>query len=546
MIGVIVTSVYEAFSNSRQRFSEATFIHIPLEASERYSDRAIDLSYDQAGIQIEQLQQRYGEQGFGRGHRVALMLRNRAEFFLHWIALNGLGVSLVPINDEMSLAEQGYIIAHSEACLLVHLPELTSRVQQLQATLSSKLMLLASDQMSQLAIAPAVSADKKSSAQTECALLYTSGSTGKPKGCILSNEYFILSGHRYLELGGLCAMALGSERLITPLPLVHMNAMACSTMAMMLSGGCIVQLDRFHPKSWWQTVREARATIIHYLGVMPAILLELPETETSFSSQIKFAFGAGVNPKQHAVFERRFGFPLIEAWGMTETGNFGAIVANFEPRYLGTACFGRVPKHLEIRLLDETGADVALGEPGELLIRASGDRPKKGFFCGYLKEPKATAKAWEGGWLHTGDRVRQAETGVLHFVDRNKNIIRRSGENISALEVEAALSEDLAVKMAVVCAVADALRGDEVMACIMPKNPAQNSLPEAEQILLRLKSQLAYFKLPAYIAFCDELPLTASQKPKRAEVKLLAKSLLKEGNCYDLRHLKRRPREGLL
>src|SRR6202000_2155128 len=83
---------------------------------------------------------------------------------------------------------------------------------------------------------------------TECALLYTSGTTGKPKGCVLSNDYFLRCGRWYTQIGGLCALRPGEDRLITPLPMTHMNAMACSTLGMVMTGGCIVPLDRFHPR----------------------------------------------------------------------------------------------------------------------------------------------------------------------------------------------------------------------------------------------------------------------------------------------------------
>lgn len=539
-------SVYQCFRETAIRRPAADFLHIPLAAARHYSASCVELSYGQALAAIEALRDQYRQAGYGGGHRVALLLQNRADFLLHWLALNGLGASVVPINDEMAPDEQAYIINHSEASVLLHLPGLADKVAALAPLLGNKLAYQSTDRMHHLCD-PGSSAEgaPDPSPHSECAVLYTSGSTGKPKGCILSNEYFLLSGRRYIELGGLCQMEEGRERLITPLPLVHMNAMACSTVAMIASGGCLIQLDRFHPRSWWQSVRTSRASILHYLGVMPAMLLGMPPQEgpdgDDFSSQVKFAFGAGVNPKHHAAFEQRFGFPLVEAWGMTETGNHGAIVANREPRNVGSCCFGIPPAHLEVRLVDEAGKTVKSGEPGELLLRHTGREPRRGFFSGYLNNAQATAEAWQGGWFHTGDVVRQDAQGAMYFVDRRKNVIRRSGENISALEVEAALTENPAIAMAVVCPVPDDIRGDEVMACIVPARGTARDQQSAEDIAQRALQNLVYFKIPGYIAFADALPLTPSEKPKRGEIKALAVALLRNGDCHDVRHLKHRP-----
>jgi acyl-CoA synthetase (AMP-forming)/AMP-acid ligase II len=540
-----MNSVYDIFSASVQRYGRHDFLHIPAAASRHYADGPVDLSYGEAGEQVAGLQAHYRKAGYGAGHRIALLLQNRADFFLHWFALNSLGACVVPINDEMPPEEQAYIINHSDACLLLHLPELATQVAQLQPLLADTMLYAASDRPDRLPAAPSPARDTSPALLGECALLYTSGSTGKPKGCILSNEYYLLSGRRYVELGGLCHIEPGRDRLITPLPLVHMNAMACSTVAMLMSGGCIVQLDRFHPRSWWQSVRESRATIVHYLGVMPAMRLNLAgerqEDDHDFSGQVRFAFGAGVNPRHHAAFEARFGFPLIEAWGMTETGNHGAIIASEEPRHVGTSCFGKPPPHLEIKLIDERGAVVPAGQPGELLLRHCGADPQRGFFRGYLKNPEATAEAWADGWFHTGDVVRQDASGSMYFVDRRKNVIRRSGENISALEVEAALSEDASIGMVVVCPVPDDTRGDEVMACVIPARESGTSAETAEGIVRRALQRLAYYKVPGYVCFRDKLPLTPSEKPKRAEIKALAGAALAAGECHDLRHLKKRP-----
>ena len=537
-------TVYDCFRHSAQRYADHEFLHIPLVAARHYSDRAIDLGYARALAQIERLKALYQAAGYGGGHRIALLLQNRAEFLLHWIALNGLGVSVVPVNDDMAAEEQAYIINHSEACLLLYLPELAEKVAALRPLLGTDITYQACDRMDELGAAGPAPDGEPPALASECALLYTSGSTGKPKGCILSNEYFLLSGQRYVDLGGLCALEPGGERLATPLPLVHMNAMACSSLAMIMTGGCLIQLDRFHPRSWWQTIRDSRASIVHYLGVMPAMLLNMEPGDAAggddFSAQVKFAFGAGVNPRHHAAFEQRFGFPLIEAWGMTETGNHGAIIASEEPRHVGSCCFGRAPGHLEIRLVDEAGQEVAAGAPGELLLRHRGDNPRRGFFSGYLKNTQATDDAWEGGWFHTGDVVRRDAQGAMYFVDRRKNVIRRSGENISALEVEAALVEDPAIAMVVVCPVPDDIRGDEVMACVIAGARVARNRQSAEDIARRALGTLAYYKIPGYIGFTDSLPLTPSEKPKRAEIKALAAAMLRDGECYDVRHLKHR------
>jgi acyl-CoA synthetase (AMP-forming)/AMP-acid ligase II len=536
----IMDSVYSTFRATVEQYHDRDFLHIPARAAACYANGNIDLSYGEAGERTEALKASYCAAGFGTGHRVALILQNRPDFLLHWFALNGLGCSVVPINDEMSAEEQAYIINHSEACLLVYLPDLAHKLEPLLPLLQNTIAYQATDQMESL-LPPATAANGDApSLDSECAMLYTSGSTGKPKGCVLTNEYYLLSGRRYVELGGLCKIEPGTDRLITPLPLVHMNAMACSTLAMVMSGGCLIQLDRFHPRSWWQSVRESAATIVHYLGVMPAMLLNMEPGDDDFSGQVRFAFGAGVNPKHHAPFEERFGFPLIEAWGMTETGNHGAIIANTEPRHVGTSCFGKPPGHLQIKLVDEQGQPVAPGTPGELLVRHTGENSKRGFFSEYLKNPEATGEAWEGGWFHTGDVVRQNTDGTLCFVDRRKNVIRRSGENISALEVEAALSQNPDIAMAIVCPVPDEVRGDEVMACVITAPGVAQEKRVAEQIVTRALETLAYFKVPGYIGFYDELPLTVSEKPRRAEIKALAIGSLENGECYDLCHLKKR------
>ena len=532
-------SVYAAVCASVGEYASRPFLHIPAVCCQSYHDGPIDLSYQELGRRVAKARESYAEAGYRGRHRVALLLENRPDFFVHWFALNALGVSVVPINGEMATEEIAYLLSHSESCLGVSVSSQHAALQDAaDAGLLSLPIITVQDSPP---AAPAAGEEPTIDEHTECALLYTSGSTGKPKGCILNNEYFLHCGRWYRDLGGLCHLDPGIERLLTPLPLVHMNAMACSTMGMVMTGGCIVQLDRFHPSSWWDTVRKSSASIVHYLGVMPAMLLNAdPVGDEDFSGQVKFAFGAGVNPSHHAAFEARFGFPLIEGWAMTESGCGGAIIANREPRHIGSCCFGKAPVGLEFRLVDERGNDVAPGEQGELLVRAVGDDPWRGFFSGYLKNDEATAEALADGWLHTGDIVRVGEDGSMHFVDRRKNVIRRSGENISALEVEAVMSQSPIVDSVVVVPVPDEVRGDEVFAAVIPKPDLDATEQLAIELFQHCYDALIYYKTPGYIRFAAQLPLTASGKLQRGELKTLARKWLAQGSCYDLRDRKRR------
>ena len=144
---------------------------------------------------------------------------------------------------------------------------------------------------------------------------------------------------------------------------------------------------------------------------------------------------------------------------MTETGGGALVAASREPRHVGTRCFGK-PRSGTSRVRCRR-------RTGELLVRQSGPDPRRGFFSGYLKDEPATAEAWRDGWFHTGDCVRRGAGRQLHFVDRRKNIIRRTGENIAALEVEACLAGHPAVGQVAVIAAPDSVRDEEVLACVV-------------------------------------------------------------------------------
>lgn len=539
MTALPYTTVARAFRATAATFPEHDFLEVLPETAIAYGIAAGTWTYARALQAVDRLVALYAAAGYGHGHRAGLLLLNRPEFLLHFLALNTLGVSAVPINADFRAVELEYLIAHSEIALVVALP---SHRQALVAAAQAagRTLVLVGPEGEGLLPAEQPIREGEPDLQSECALLYTSGTTAHPKGCLLPNEYFLYAGLWYTTIGGLCVVRPGVERMLSPLPLTHMNAMAVSTSCVILSGGCLILLDRFHPKTWWASVRAARATIIHYLGIMPALLMGVPAAASDREHTVRYGFGAGVNARHHAAFENRFGFPLLEAWAMTETGSGAVVIANHEPRQVGSACFGRAAAAVECRVVDDEGQDVSADAPGELWVRHAGPDPQFGFFRGYLKDAAATAAAWADGWFHTGDLVRRDAAGDFRFVDRKKNIIRRSGENISAVEVESVLLQHGAVRSVGISAVPDAVRGDEVLAQVVVGEGVAGEVGLARELVEYVLARLAYYKAPGYIAFCATLPLTPTEKIQRGVLKTLGHALVSSGQCLDLRAMKKR------
>jgi acyl-CoA synthetase (AMP-forming)/AMP-acid ligase II len=528
-------SVYEAFEGTRRRSGTRPFLHIPAHCA----GGLVDLTYEQAGSAIERTITGYRQAGYGAGYHVALLLDNRAEFYIHWLALNAIGAGVVPIGTSLTAQEASYLLQHGDVDLVVHLPEFQTAAER--ATQGG--LAITTPQAIDAQGAPRAAPRRFAGGQpAAAAIVFTSGSTGRPKGCVLSNRYFLTFGNWYRDLGGRCSLQPDAERLITPLPLNHVNALAFSSMGMILTGGCIIQLDRFSSTEWWSTVIESRASLMHYLGVMPAMLLQMPPHPLERSHSLRFGFGGGVRGALHASFEERFGFPLIEAWAMTETGGAGTISTHAGERHVGTGCIGQPSaRYAEAEIVDDDGKPSSVGAVGELVVRATGSDPRKGFFSGYYKDRVATENAWLGGWLHSGDLARRGTDGALFFVGRRKQMIRRSGENISAAEVEAALAVDPSVKEAAVVPVPDEIREEEVFAFIVVPADVMPTSTLAGAILRAAAERLAYYKLPGYFAFVDSLPVTATQKPRYGVLAELARSLLEESgpSLHDVRQAKR-------
>lgn len=504
------TTIGAVFASAVSSHADRPFLAVPASDKRAYLPAGLELSYGEAGRRVAELSATYASAGYGLGHRVATLLENRPEYVLHKLALNGIGACCVPINPEYRAGETAYLLEHSKPDLMLVLGSREAQVREALAQSAHKPPVTLSERFPGAlpkALRPASATSP--TPETPASILYTSGTTGRPKGCILSHGYEVASGAWYASLGGLATLRKGQDRIYNPLPLYHVNSGVVSLMGAILTGNCQVQPDRFHPQLWWREIAETRATIVHYLGIIAPLLLAQPSSEEERRHVVRFGLGAGIEPQLHQPFEQRFGFPLIELWGMTEMVR--VLSDNFEPRQVGTRAFGRAVPGVDVRVVDEHDRDVPDGQPGEMLVRHSAATPRRGCFSGYLDDPAATEAGWRGGWFHTGDVVSRGIDGMLHFVDRKKNIIRRSGENIAAAEIEAALLTHPDVQQVAVMAVKDELREEEVLACVVLKR--QMSRREAAEALFQhCFERLAYYKAPGWIHIVDSLPTTGTQK----------------------------------
>ncbi len=532
-------TVYQAVAAAAQRWPDRPLFNVLAETADAYGIEPGELTYGRVLSEVERLRKLYAAAGYRAGDRVMVLVENRPVFFLHWFALNSLGLWVVPVNPDLQASELAYLAGHAEPILAIAIASRVDDLAQAGRDAGVQFPVIRPEMAPPQSVGGGADCDTEDlDLHTPAAMLYTSGTTGRPKGCVLANSYFLHIGRWYADAGGVCALSEAGERMITPLPLFHMNAMACSLMGMVTVGGCLTVLDRFHPRTWWDSVRASRATCLHYLGVMPSILMKAEPSSQDREHTVRFGFGAGIDAKLQIPFEQRFGFPLVEGWAMTETGAGAVITANREPRKRGQNCIGRPEPEVEVRIAADEGQDVAPSEPGELLVRRAGDDPRYGFFSAYFKDQQATDEAWSGGWFHTGDIVRRDEDGDYFFVDRKKNVIRRSGENIAAVEVESVLLQHPDIKAAAVAAVPDAIRGDEVFACLVIDG--DRSQERARAIVSWCLERMAYYKAPGYIAFVDQLPLTSTQKIQRGELKKLTNHLLQDPATVNTCAMKKR------
>ncbi|MEM7547727.1 MAG: AMP-binding protein [Pseudomonadota bacterium] len=526
-------TIGEVFGEAAARWPDAPFLIAP----QQEGGNPVLMTYGDTKAAVDACAARLANAGYGHGHRVALLMGNRPEFFILKLAFAALGISCVPVNPDYRPAELAYLLEDSGADLAVaedHRADLM-RAGIAEAATNPPMVLF--EEMAQiLAALRPVPIEGPPVPETESSLIYTSGTTGRPKGCIISHEAELMYGASYLLIPPPLRLRTGEDRVLNPLPLFHVNAGIITFFGVMLAGAAQVVPERFSMTTWWRDIRDTGSTIFHYLGVIISVIMADKTARKADIGNLRAALGAGVEPALHGPFEDRFGIPLIECWGMSEMCRVLFIAE--EPRMIDTRAIGRARTDLECRIVDHHDREVPRGTPGELCIRHSAKTPRRGFFSGYLNKPEATAEAWRGGWFHTGDTMMMDDSGMIFFIDRAKNIIRRAGENIAAAEVENCLFEDPRVTAVACVAAPDDIREEEVLACIVLDDQTEPSEAMARALFDHAFARMAYFKPPGWIRFLDALPVTGTQKVIKH--KIFADGEDPREGAFDFRHLKKR------
>ena len=334
-----------------------------------------------------------------------------------------------------------------------------------------------------------------------CLLLYTSGTTGRSKAAMISHRFVLAHAQLFIE-----GLELRSDDVLyCPYPMFHLDATVMTMAPALLLRGVAAIGERFSVSRYWSELRALKATVFDFMGATLTMLWKQAPAVHDRDHRARLGWGVPL-PSFAPEFEQRFGCRLVEMYGSTEAGGV-AYTPLHAPRRPGSC--GKPSTAFRVRLADGHGREVAVGEPGELLIRP--EQPSL-LMQGYYGMPEATLSAFKDLWFHTGDVLRQDEDGYLYFVGRSKDMVRRRGENISSAEVEMGLESHPGVLECAVFGVPSDLSEEEVMACVVRRGAAPITAPD---LAAHCASVMARFMVPRYIRFMDSLPKTPTDKVEK-------------------------------
>lgn len=457
--------------------------------------------------------------GVARGDRVGLFMTSGCDFVRAWFGLGKIGATSVLFNSESRASFLQHQVNHSGVrTLVVHASLLAELIALAQSLPLLADIVVVGDPPDVLPAQWKVSswADFKNSprwtgadpdASEIACIMYTSGTSGPSKGVMMPHAHCTLYG-----IGALRSLDIGdNDRYYITLPLFHANGMFMQLGATLLAGISAVIRPKFSASRWLHDIRSYNCTLTNLLGATAAFIISQPELESDGRHCLRAVLSApNIRPHEDA-FRRRFKVrDVISGFGMTECNlPVWGKVGSSAPGAAGWVH----EDHFEVRIVDgATDAALAHGMTGEIVVR-----PKVpfGFMAGYLNEPQKTVDAWRNLWFHTGDAGQMDADGLVTFIDRLKDCIRRRGENISPGEIEAVVLGLPGISEAAAYAVASDIPGaeDEIMLAVVCASDEPLAL---RKIVEQAGAQLPRFAIPRYVSQFDELPKTATGKVQRA------------------------------
>jgi carnitine-CoA ligase len=482
------------------RASAARHPDRPFLVYERAPGQAEQTSWAELGARADRTAGALHRLGVRPGDRVSVHLGNVPEFYDLWFGAALLGAAIVPSHPLSTAGELGYLIGHAGCRLAVTQPDLLPVMRQAAAQAGARVISIDQDWVRPGDRAPETPQAGGPRPQDVLGVLYTSGTTSRPKGVLVTHA-------AYLHAGDVVAGHLRlrpEDRNLVVLPLFHGNAQYCSTMSSFVTGASVALTPKFSASRWSGQAAALGATVASlFAAPIRMILAQAPSPHDAAHRLRVTMFAQNVTEAQLAEFERRFRVPLIQLYGMTET----VAPSTMNPLYGERRGLSIGRPLARLRVAGPGGSDAA---QGELLVHGE---PGLTLMAGYLDNPEATRAALDDdGWLHTGDTVRAGADGYLYFVDRDKDLIKRAGENVASTEVERVLNEHPAVFESAVVGIPDPIRDQAIHAVVVLHHGATLS---EDELIGYCRERLAKFKVPDSVEFAEALPRTSVGKIRK-------------------------------
>ncbi|MBA2702284.1 MAG: long-chain fatty acid--CoA ligase [Blastocatellia bacterium] len=469
-------------------------------------------SYEQFEQTVNRVSRLLQSHGVGKGDVVGLLLPNGAEYIIAYYACWTIGALAGPVNKLLKEEEISFVLNNSEAkTILIH-SEFQPRLDNIRKDLPHLNSVIVFDDEAHATQDFANSISTSSSLpdihpDDEAIIIYTSGTTGKPKGCLLTHGNLIANARQISKW----LHFTKDDRLLSIMPLFHMNAVSVTTMSALYAGGSTVISPRFSASRFWQIISDYEITSFGSVATMLSMLLSTyPDgVPTGLKTdQLRFAMcgSAPVPAEVMQRFEETFNCLVIEGYGLSES----TCRSTFNPpdkRRRAGSC--GIPIGNEMRVVDEEDNEVLDGELGEIVMRG------ENILKGYYRNQEATAAAFRNGWFHTGDVGYRDGEGFFYIVDRKSDMIIRGGENIYPREIDEVLYQHPAVAAAATIGVPDQLYGEDVAAFVVLK---EGKAAREEELIAYCRERLADYKSPKTIRIVESIPKGPTGKLLKREL----------------------------